>query len=158
MKLNAEDEVPAGSTLISLHCTDVFMISMRNVPKSLAYNAPVSILVGKGDSAARYEGRVVTASNVLSSALSQDKVLVELNDPVTAQMLQGTVRYQAQTIIVQNVLIAPRKAFHQDRGMNFVYLMEDGVMRKQYVSVDYTGTDTVWIVDGLEAGQTLIVD
>ena len=40
----------------------------------------------------------------------------------------------------------------------YVYVLEDGIVKKRYVVTGFSNSSQVWILDGLSAGQTLVLD
>ena len=119
---------------------------------------PVTIQSGSGNKLAVYTGRVVASPNILPHSLSQKSILVQLDENVASGDLANTLRFSADTEIVQNILVAPRGAFDSEEGRSFVYVLENGIAQKKYVVSQSNNTGTVWILEGLSQGQTLIID
>ena len=68
------------------------------------------------------------------------------------------MEYQANSQELKNVLLVDKDAVQKEEGKYFVYLLEDGVVHKRYVSLGLENKKSVWILDGLSEGQELILD
>ena len=119
---------------------------------------PVNIQSGSGSKMVQYTGHVVSAPNIMPNSISQNSILVRLDSNVAASALANTLHYSADTEIVQNILIAPRSAFNSENGISFAYVLENGIPQKKYVVTKSNRTDSVWILEGLSEGQTLVID
>lgn len=146
-KYSPETPVYQGTKLITMHATDEYIIKLNG---ALPFNTPVTITCTTNSAVKIFLGHVVTSSG---------SVLVRLDEEVAPSDLNGAIRYSADTQVIKDVLIAPRSAIRQENGVSYVYVLENGAEQKRYVSVQhYTGTDVVWILDGLSEGQVLVVD
>ena len=54
-------------------------------------------------------------------------------------------------------LLIPTRAIHTEDQRRYVYIYEDGVIRKRYVQVGFFYMGTSQILDGLEAGQFVVL-
>lgn len=158
VRFNPGDPVTNNTALITIHATDIYEIHAKNASSSLLYNTPVNIVVDDKKTVTTYSGCVVAAPNILPSSVSQNTVLIRLDQTTNAEDISGSIHYNTEIQIVQNVFIAPRHAIHQEDGKSFVYLLENGTEQKRYVSVQPTGTENVWVLDGLSEGEILIID
>ena len=68
------------------------------------------------------------------------------------------MEYSADYQEVKNVLLVDREALQKDGGKTFVYVLEDGVIHKRFISVGLSSKTSAWILDGLSEGQDLILD
>lgn len=57
-----------------------------------------------------------------------------------------------------NVLIVPRNAIQPEDTKQFVYLYEDGIIKKRYVQTGLTYMDEIQILTGLQAGQLVVLN
>lgn len=63
-----------------------------------------------------------------------------------------------QPVRLDDVMIVPRRALTMTNGKASVNLLEDGMVRKRYVyNVAYTPSDA-WLMKGVSAGDTVILD
>ena len=157
-RLNPGDPISKSTPLITMHAAQPFVLNLTDSSQTVRYNMPVTIQSGSGNKLAVYTGRVVAAPNILPHSLSQKSILVQLDENVASGDLANTLRFSADTEIVQNILVAPRGAFDSEEGRSFVYVLENGIAQKKYVVSQSNNTGTVWILEGLSQGQTLIID
>lgn len=153
------DKVVPGQVLITMHSTDKLLLETTNTANKLRYNMPVTIEVSNRQNVRTFTGKVVTAPNILPLEISQDIMFIELDEAVTEEDLKGTVKYSATLEKVQDALVVNKEAVNAEDGSNYVYILEDNALKKRFVKVySSTHSDTVWILDGLSEGQTVIID
>ena len=102
------------------------------------------------------KARVISKS-LIASALSHSYDCTLRLDRIPAGLLPGMsvkVRFSAPG---QEVLTVPAKAVQLDRNGRFVWLCEDGTVRKAYVTVaGYSGTGVI-VSEGLAIGDKVVV-
>jgi len=64
---------------------------------------------------------------------------------------------RAQNCYLDNVMIVPRKAVELEAGDYFVSKLEDGIVRKRYVNCIVKPGQQIWILQGIEAGEEIVV-
>lgn len=156
--LDVGTSISKGTTLVTMHATDNLLFTATDSSQALRFNMPISIISGSGSKIATYTGRVVAAPNILPNGLTQNTVLVKLDTAVSQEELSNSLKYSAQTQIVQNILVVPRSAVDVENGVSFVYVLEDGTAQKKYVVSKNISPSSAWILEGLSQGQSLIVD
>lgn len=152
------DQITANQTLITMHATDRFYLLADDSSGNMRYNMEVTIEAGRKNNIKTYDGKVVAASNILPASLSQSYALIELRDEIAAEELEGTLRCQYNAEELQNVLLVDRSAISKEDGKNYVYVLEDNMVRKRYIVQGLANMDAVWVLDGLSAGQSVVLD
>lgn len=158
ISFNIGDLVETDQALIEMHATDQYYLSVKDTAGNLSYNTQVTIEAVKNKAGISYEGRVVTAYNVLSTSVPEGRVLIKLYEDVPAEELDGNLEYQCNIEELQNVLLIDRKAVNNEEKKSYVYILEDDMIQKRYIVSGLSNKDTVWVVDGLSEGQNVIVD
>ncbi len=127
----------------------------------LRYNMEISVSVGMNNRRVTSVGRVVSAYNVLPSAASGNQVLIRVTDFDEEQMKNLTrPSVEFESVRISNVTVIDRKAVSLYSGRYFVYkLAADGMVSKRYVNY-FTGNAATgaWLLQGVEPGETLILD
>jgi len=153
------DNVIPGTKLISMHSADNFLLETKSTNHALRYNMPVTIEVSSKTTNQSFSGRVVSTPNILPQSVNQDRMFIELDGEVTAEQLIGTIKFRAVLEEVQDVLIINANAVHSENKKYYVNLLEDGVLKKRYVTIySNKSSDDVWIIDGLSEGQMVVMD
>lgn len=113
--------------------------------------------------------RVVSDPIVQENRLGQYDYLAE---PVDLAQLRSVAEASASTLVafynlsftvnpvafeMNNVLVVPRDAVKQEDQKNFVYIYEDGTMKKRYVQTGLLLFAEIQIISGLEAGQVVLI-
>lgn len=158
VKLNEGDPVENGQYLISMYSDDRLLLKADDSQGKLRYNMEVTVEAGQGDDLKIYKGKVITAPNVLPSTIGNTMTLIELDEAVLSEQLISPIKYRGITEAAYDVLYVESKAIRRDGVKEFVYLLDEDMIRKRYVKTALDTLRDVWILDGLEEGQTLIVD
>ena len=155
------DNVTVNKTLVKLYSTDTMLLQVKKGASDLRYNMPITLQYGKGDNAKRFTGRVVAAGNVMPEGLEQTQTLIQLDQEIDDAIVNSarglTVQFTAVTTDVRQIPIADKKALHSVNKETFVYVLDNDIVRKRYVTVQKTAGDTIWILDGVSEGQDLIL-
>lgn len=157
-RLHEGDQVYNGQWLLSMYSTDKVLFKAEKAADKLRYNMDVTIEVGALNARKSYSGKVVTAPAILPASLSQDLILIELDQEIEANLLKGSILFRGISEEVQDILMVERQAVHREGGKDYVYVLEGDMIQKRYVEIGLNSLEGVWILDGLEEGQTLIVD
>ena len=64
----------------------------------------------------------------------------------------------APTQLLENVLVVPRRAITMEGGRNYVECLVDGNVQKRFVNLALSNSSSAWILQGLEPGETVIID
>ena len=168
----SEDEaIEVGEKLISMYKTDAVVLKVNNADEKLRYNMEVLVEITSIAKAQPRTGRVVSAPNILPADLQQDYARIVLDEEMSIEDygyrggpggrgfgFTFKLEYSAEYQELQNVLVVDKNALQRDEGKNFVYVLEDGVVHKRFVSVGLSNKNHAWILDGLSEGQSLILD
>ena len=152
------DQVYNGQWLVKMYSTDRLLLKADRAADKLRYNMDVMVETGKGDTLKTYQGKVIAAPNILPLSLSQDLILIELDGEIEEAQLKVGFRFRGISEDVQEILMVERGAIQQEDGKEYVYVLDGDMIQKRYVETALSASDAVWILDGLEEGQTLIVD
>lgn len=103
--------------------------------------------------------RVISISDasIAPQLCSAEHVLKFTGDTSELAPLKN-VTVQYEKIRMENALVTDRKAISSDSLGNYVYKYENGAKVKQYVMTGGNNTTQVWILAGLEEGDTVICE
>lgn len=153
----AGDAVPTNKALVTMHSTEYFLLQVKN-GSALRYNLPVTIEYGKGNNKKYFDGKVVSAPNVLPASQKQSYALIQLTESTGSTTLKGSVKYTVINEVMEQILVADKSAIHNEDGEFFVYVLDGDTIHKRYVVIHRAKADVVWIQDGLSEGDLLIID
>lgn len=155
------DNVTVNKTLVKLYSTDTMLLQVNRGASDLRYNMPVTLKYGKDENAKRFTGHVVAAGNVMPEGLEQTKTMIQLDQEIDVDLASSAlglaVQFEAVTTDVRQIPVANKKALHSVNNETFVYVLDNDIVRKRYVTVQKTAGDTIWILDGVSEGQDLIL-
>lgn len=152
------DTVYKGQWLITMYSPDHIMVKVSdNDRNNLRYYADVSVESGKKGKK-EYPGKVLCTPVILPETVSCDYALVGITEDVTVDDFGSMIKINAITQEIRNVIVIDKSHYQKEEGKSFVYLMEDGVLKKRFISEGSNNRQTVWVFDGLMEGQTLVID
>ena len=159
--------VTVGETLITMFATDEVLLKVNRADEKLRYNMEVTVTKNKTS----YNGRVISAPNILPGTVNQDYALIALDEQLTLAdygyetrgpgrgygfmtKMEFTAKYQE----LKNVLLVNKEAVRKEDGKTYAYILEDGALHKRFVTVGLSGKTHAWILDGLKEGQSVVLD
>jgi multidrug efflux pump subunit AcrA (membrane-fusion protein) len=165
------EPVAVGETLITMFATDEVLLKVSRAGEKLRYNMEVVVTKGNKSNGKQYRGRVISAPNILPGTVQQDFALIALEEEMTLAdygyetkgpgrgygfrtKMEFTAKYQE----LKDVLLVSKEAIRKEDGKTYVYILEDGVVHKRFVTVGLSGKTHAWILDGLREGQAVILD
>lgn len=152
------DQVPAGRVVASMSATEYCWGGITDKADELIYNRDILFKYQRRHESYELTGTIVAAPGILPNEVSFSYALADVEAPVPLNTVEGTVEYTFVTEEVKSALVVDRRAIHKEDGKSFVYLLEDGVVKKRYVQVASNNTEVAWILDGLTEGQSVMVE
>ena len=152
--------IPIGTAICGIYSPETFWISGNiDITNSIRYNQNVEISITKDPKT--YAGKVISAPNILGGAPT-GRILVSLDFDgilsIDPRDRMKRISILGQRYLLDNVLVVPSAAVGNEEGSRFVYIYEDGVIKKRYVVTGLSSTSTIQIIDGLAAGQSVVVN
>lgn len=155
-------KVPLGTTLVSMHSETRIVVGADNASGKFSYNQEVMVRLRERS----FEGRIIAASNILPTNCKSDYMVIELATEEGVEFLTGrpaaSITVTGETLSVEDALMASRSAFTLAGGTYYVQILEEnGAVHQRPVTIgsvnnNGNGTD-VWILDGVDEGDTLIL-
>ena len=158
LEVNEGSIVTAGQAILSVYSDDLYYIKVTDAPEKFRYGMEVSVTAGKTNQEKTFTGTVVTAPNVLPADLQLGKVLICMDETVDDSEFLHTIRYEIFTEHLSDVILIDRKALYREGNKTYVRILEDGAVKKRYVTEGLSNNEISWIADGLQEGQTLVVE
>lgn len=152
-KLKTGDLVKAEDVILTLIQTNVVQLRISNSSGDLRYNMPVMVTIGKGETTVVY-GRVVAADGAIPAQERTGYAYISVD---TEEDLDNP-RLTAEVVRLDNVLVADREAVVSENGKHYVTKLVDGMVQKRYIGFGMNNVNDVWLIYGVEAGDTLITD
>lgn len=153
----AGEKVYEGEVLVTIRQENVVLMAIENPAGAYRYGAELSVEVGSGKDKTQLEGRVVAVDTVAPVSERKGYALAEVYNPDGVKLKRMTVT--EAMIRVDNVMMVPRKAVSMDGGKYCVQLLKDGVPQKRFINCVFSNTaKTVWVIQGLELGDEVVVD
>ena len=152
------EKVYASEGLVTLYREDNMLLRISNDQLYFRYGMPVTVSMGPKNNQRVFTGKVVAADNVLSENRRLGHAFIQL-DAFEGEMprlnrisVSGTSEY------LDNVLVIPRRAVTLDGGKHYVNCLVNGTLQKRFVNAGLMNMSNVWVLQGLEAGTTIIID
>ena len=104
-----------------------------------------------------FTGTVVSCAAVTGA--EEDEVWIEIDQELGDEDLIGAVRISGTILKKTDVLLIDSKALKKEGNQYYVLVLQgSSSVSKTYVKVGGQNASTVWITEGLEEGQTLVIE
>ena len=152
------DRVYSSEVLVSMYRTDGMMLRVDNGSGNFRYGMRVTIEIGPTKQRQTLTGRVVGSDLLIPEKMRTNHAYIAI-DPCDMEDL----RWVNPTVTVsnyylENVTVIPRKATKAENGKYYVTKLKDGSVQKRYVNFAMQSVDISWVLQGLEVGETVILD
>ena len=151
------ERVYADEVLITLYREDGMLLRVSNSDLHFRYGMDVVVMSGTKKNPIYYKGTVVAADNQLPATRRLGHAFIEL-EPLEEGTRLSRLSATAPTQQLENVLVVPRKAITMEGGKNYVECLVDGNVQKRFVNLALSNSSSAWILQGLEPGETVIID
>lgn len=153
------EHLSKNEALVTIYRTDGMLLRIKNANGHFRYGMEVQVAVGPAKSRTILTGRIIAADQMLPQSQRAGYAYIEL-DPSSGEMPDRGVTPNASAAgyYVENVFVLPRRAVELDSGKYYVNKLEDDVVHKRYVNIAVQGTGEVWVLQGIEEGETIIID
>ena len=158
--LTVGGSVAPGTDICGLCTPELFLLKGEiGIINSLRYNQAVEVTLSREETV--YAGKVVSAPNVVGEG--QTGAVLIAPEPALAAFADPRERPQRVTVTaeryaLENALVVPTAAMHTEDGARYVYIYENGIVKKRYVATGLTGASVIQIISGLAEGQAVVVD
>jgi len=132
----------------------------------LKINAPVTMRQDRGDDAV-FSGHVVSNTSLLgANAKVAPYAIVAFDVPdefgdftLSNRNAIGNSLFYVKIDLsdINDVLLCPRKAIQRENTYRFVHLLEDGALKKRYISTGLISGDYYQVPDGLKEGDKVVI-
>jgi len=152
------EKVYANEGLVTLYREDGMLLRISNDQLYFRYGMPVTVTMGAKTDQQVFKGRVVAADNVLSENRRLGHAFIELEpfEGETPRLTRLTVTGTSEYL--DNVMVIPRRAITMDGGKYYVNCLVNGTLQKRFVNAGLLTMSNVWVLQGINPGDTIIID
>lgn len=145
--------IDPNTSICTLYSIDpLWLTTTVDVSYGMRYNTDVDIKVTGYDEP--LPGRIVTAPDIFDATTGRVTIMPLVEDlNISPDDRMRRITIVAERYTLSNVMVLPSSAVQNEEGKRYVYIVEDGVLKKRYVSVGLSSLSDVQILDGLEVGQ-----
>jgi len=154
--LHAGDRVPVGEVLITLQSSERMLLCVNNAQGDFRFGMNVTVTAGKANEKTTYTGRVVGADTQLPASQRIGIACIEIDGWNGTEIVNPSV--SAAAVRLENIVLVPRRAVRQDNKKYVVHKLENGVLCRRYVNFVMQNSNYAWIIQGVEPGETIIID
>lgn len=154
VKVNDKGTVLTDSTVVvSMYSVDTVIVYFDN-PGDIYYNNKVTVTAGIGDNVQTIEGTVVGADHYLHTSIQQGKVYVRLEGEYDKENLES-VKVNLEVVKAENVLVTKSSGLNKIKDNYYVYIMEDGKLKRRHVTIGGSDNENTWILQGVNEGDII---
>lgn len=157
-RLNENALIEPWQGLVELRNDRGLLWRFEDSRSQFRYGQRVRVTYGPPRAPEEAEGEVVSIGSMLELAQPTSDVIVRMIDvdpEVEARMTN--VRLEGTSAELLAVLTVSRRAVYSQGGKSFVYLLEDGIMKKRFFVGGVENLDYVQVVCGLHEGDVVVV-
>lgn len=155
--LPAGNIITPGSSICTIYSPDVVWIATNfDISYGMRYNAPAEIEVSVTND--RFTGRIITAPDLFGGTTGRVIVIPDSPINISPNDRMRRITVKSSRYKLDNVLTLPSKVIHNEDGKRYVYVYEDGISKKRYVTLGLSALNTSQVLDGLSAGQWIVAN
>lgn len=155
----AGDVLTPYEKLVAIRREDDMLLRISNESGHFRYGMAVQVAVGPAKSRTMLTGQVVASDLLLMEGQRSGYAYVRLDPSAGALPSIGIPpSVSAAYYDVKNVIIASSRAIKADGGKYYVQKLTGGKLEKRYVTIALKGPSVTWVLQGLEEGETIIID
>ncbi len=151
------EQVYPGMRLITVYDPSRMLIAVDNSTGRLRYNMDVTVEMGAAKQRETVSGRVVAADNMLPDGKRLGKAFVAL-EAGAMDMSFKNPKVQGSYVHVPGALVLPRSTATLQGGSYYIYKLQDGMAQKRFVNAVVSNATGVWVIQGLDEGDLVILD
>lgn len=153
------ERVYAGEGLVTMYREDGMLLRISNDQLYFRYGMPVTVTSGTKNHQKVFQGQVVAADNVLPQSRRQGYAYIQM-EPFESEektrLTRLTVTGTSQSL--QDIMVIPRRALTMDGGKYYVECLVNNTLQKRYVNLGLMTMSNAWVLQGLDIGDTIIID
>jgi HlyD family secretion protein len=102
-----------------------------------------------------WHGNIVQLPSTVVSYTTRNvgELLCSIDDQHDGLLPDTNVVVNVTTAVIPNALVVPREALHAEQGLNYVYLIKNGELKRSRVTTGSWDTTQQQILSGIEAGD-----
>lgn len=152
------EKVYANETLITMYREEDMLLRVSNDALHFRYGMPVSVTIGAKNDPQVFQGRVVAADNILPENRRLGHAFIRLDPFEGEKPRMNRMTASVTSEYLSDVLIIPRRAVTLEGGKNYIECLVDGNVQKRFVNIGLSNMSNVWALQGLNVGDTIILD
>ena len=158
-RLYENDAIKTGDFIAVISDMSELQISIEGGSTALRYHMPVTVTQKVANETLSVEGRVITYnSGGLSSNLMYENTIIEVYGENASLLQNKEVTVEFQTAVMEDVLVVDSKAVLNDKLGSYIYLLENGMRKKQYIICGASNGEMTWIIKGAAQGDIVLMN
>jgi len=152
------DRVYTNEVLVKMYSPEIMLFRIKNEYGDFRYGMDVDIAVGSVQNRTMLTGKVVGADTLLPDAEKKGYAFVAI-DPYDEKNVKLNIpSISTKTQYLENVVLVPKKGATLEGGKYYVVKLNDGAVQKRFVNFVMQNAQYLWIIQGLEPGETIILE
>lgn len=157
------DAVGPSVFCITLSSVDEYLLKISDAT-GFSWGSEVEIEIGSYGQKIYLVGTVICSPDILSSDLSQTASYIQIDYEASGVSVEEistslkNVTGTVTTISLEDVLIIDDDAVTMYSNQLYVSVLEDGVVKKRYITTVYKNNDYYCIEDGLTQEQIVVME
>ena len=154
--LKPGEQIFTGQRLATVRSEEEMLLAVSDDGGRFRYNMEVTVEIGMARRRETVPGRVVAADNMLPNNKRSGYAFIAFTLPEGTEAKNPKV--MGRIVQVEDALILPRGSATLEGGNYYVYLLIDGQVRKRFVNAAAQNAGGIWVLQGLNEGDVIVVD
>jgi multidrug efflux pump subunit AcrA (membrane-fusion protein) len=147
--------ISSSTLMVTVQDYNTFMLEVSGAMDVLRFGDTVSVRNPAGEVCEMRVANDPLAGSIFSS---QGVYLLQPPEGLAALDFFGNNYVTAVAFDVRDAVLAPTRAIQTADQKRFVYIYEDGVLKKRFVQTGFFNNEVTQILDGVSPGQTVLIN
>lgn len=153
------DRLNEGELLMTITSAEKTLLVLENGNGYFRYGMDVTVEIGPNTDRVTLPGKIVAADMLVPEGLRSNVAFVEIDWTLVGKTKRTRPMVYAQVYYLADVLLTPKTAVTKAEGKHYVVTLdEDGATHKRYVNYPLSNKDYALILQGIDAGDKVIIN
>ena len=153
-----DEKISTSEVLLTITEQRGLLFLVDNSNQHFRYGMDVTMEIGGNGNRITVDGKIVACDMLIPESRRQNAAYMLVDEAkLSSVKLTRPIAY-AQVYYLDNVLVVPKKAVTLAEGKYYVTLLQNGMPAKRYVNFAMNALNTSLLLDGVSAGDLIIID
>ena len=153
-----DEKISTSEVLLTITEQRGLLFRVDNSNQHFRYGMDATMEIGGNGNRITVDGKIVACDMLIPESRRQNVAYMLVDEAkLSSVKLTRPIAY-AQVYYLDNVLVVPKKAVTLADGKYYVTMLQNGMPAKRYVNFAMNALNTSLLLDGVSAGDLIIID